>query len=136
RWKVLQRDHYRCTACGRSPATNPSVHLEVDHITPVSRGGCNSLHNLQTLCADCNRGKSNSPAHFFSHSVDRPQLPLQIPHERISRQRLPGDQLAQITRPIPPPVRVDVRVQPALERLEIPARDLLIQVRDLPADRL
>ena len=33
--------------------------LEIDHITPVSKGGDNSILNLVTSCRDCNRGKSN-----------------------------------------------------------------------------
>lgn len=32
--------------------------LEVDHVTPVADGGTDELHNLATLCRDCNRGKS------------------------------------------------------------------------------
>jgi 5-methylcytosine-specific restriction endonuclease McrA len=35
------------------------VKLEVDHIKPISKGGKTVLNNLQTLCMDCNRGKSN-----------------------------------------------------------------------------
>lgn len=30
---------------------------EVDHITPLSRGGTNWPHNLQLLCMPCNRKK-------------------------------------------------------------------------------
>ena len=59
RWVVLKRDNYRCVKCGRSPSTDPSVELEVDHKHPVARGGGNSLENLQTLCRDCNQGKKD-----------------------------------------------------------------------------
>ena len=31
--------------------------LEVDHITPVSKGGTDDIMNLVTSCRDCNRGK-------------------------------------------------------------------------------
>lgn len=34
--------------------------MEVDHITPWSRGGSDELWNLQPLCKTCNRAKSNS----------------------------------------------------------------------------
>ncbi|MEK6708802.1 MAG: HNH endonuclease [Pseudomonadota bacterium] len=57
RWAVLKRDDYRCAKCGASPASDHTVELEVDHITPVARGGINDLENLQTLCRMCNQGK-------------------------------------------------------------------------------
>lgn len=57
--EVLLRDGGRCKQCGRS-AEKDKVPLEVDHIVPVSEGGGNDKNNLQTLCFDCNRGKSNS----------------------------------------------------------------------------
>lgn len=55
---IKRRDGYRCKYCGRTMADG--VSLEVDHIIPVSRGGRSEPSNLQTLCWDCNRGKSNS----------------------------------------------------------------------------
>lgn len=57
--KVLKRDKFKCQICGKSPATDPYLELEVDHILPVSKGGSNDLDNLQTLCFYCNRGKGN-----------------------------------------------------------------------------
>ena len=59
RFIVLQRDGFRCCACGASPANNPGVQLQVDHIIPWSKGGETTLDNLQTLCSECNLGKSN-----------------------------------------------------------------------------
>lgn len=59
RFKVLERDNFKCCACGASPAKDPSVELHVDHIIPWSKGGETVLDNLQTLCANCNLGKSN-----------------------------------------------------------------------------
>jgi hypothetical protein len=59
RTTVLKRDGYRCAKCGACSKTDRSVRLEVDHIIPVSKGGNNSLGNLQTLCSECNLGKSN-----------------------------------------------------------------------------
>lgn len=57
RWTILKRDRYRCAACGKSPATQPGIELEVDHILPVCRGGTNHESNLRTLCNPCNQGK-------------------------------------------------------------------------------
>jgi hypothetical protein len=59
RTNVLKRDGYRCIKCAACSKTGKSVRLEVDHIIPVSKGGDNHLENLQTLCSDCNLGKSN-----------------------------------------------------------------------------
>lgn len=58
RFNVFKRDGYKCVICGRK-AENGVV-LEVDHIKPVSKGGFSDISNLQTLCMDCNRGKSNN----------------------------------------------------------------------------
>jgi hypothetical protein len=59
RFKVLQRDHFRCCSCGASPSITPGVALQVDHIKPWSRGGETVIENLQTLCLACNQGKTN-----------------------------------------------------------------------------
>ncbi|MFY9728550.1 MAG: HNH endonuclease [Bryobacteraceae bacterium] len=61
RFKVFQRDRFACRACGRSPATESGVVLQVDHIVPYSGPGETTLDNLQTLCGQCNLGKSDSP---------------------------------------------------------------------------
>jgi len=57
RWKVFARDSYRCRHCGISADLGAVLH--VDHIIPISKGGTSELGNLQTLCQDCNLGKSN-----------------------------------------------------------------------------
>jgi hypothetical protein len=59
RLQVLARDNFRCTMCGRSPATDVGVKLHIDHITPFSKGGLSTADNLQTLCNECNAGKSD-----------------------------------------------------------------------------
>ncbi len=59
RFKVLQRDQFRCKLCGRSPATELGCTLHVDHIAPFSKGGKTTLENLRALCAHCNVGKSS-----------------------------------------------------------------------------
>jgi len=59
RFLTFRRDGYRCRACGRSPAKELGVELEVDHIVPWSDGGETILENLQLLCRKCNGGKSN-----------------------------------------------------------------------------
>lgn len=58
RFRVFERDSFTCKACGRSPGRH-GVALEADHVVPYSKGGETVIENLQTLCEDCNRGKSN-----------------------------------------------------------------------------
>jgi HNH endonuclease len=53
RARVIVRDGGRCRRCGNA------CQLEVDHITPLSRGGSSEEDNLQTLCRRCNRRKQN-----------------------------------------------------------------------------
>lgn len=57
RWRILARDNFTCTACGKS-ARNGAV-LEVDHIVPISKGGKSDDSNLRSLCTTCNRGKGS-----------------------------------------------------------------------------
>lgn len=51
---VFERDGGRCVECGGN------FDLQYDHILPVAHGGATTLENLQLLCADCNRHKSDS----------------------------------------------------------------------------
>jgi hypothetical protein len=57
RMKIMDRDGRRCRACGM--AAEDGVTLEVDHITPVAKGGSNEEANLWVLCRPCNSGKSD-----------------------------------------------------------------------------
>lgn len=59
RFRVMRRDNFKCRCCGRSPATDPSVELHVDHTIAWANGGLTLFENLQTLCTKCNLGKSD-----------------------------------------------------------------------------
>jgi hypothetical protein len=66
---IYERDGYRCQICrkrcwkvakyskldGRIHPRSPSI----DHIVPMSKGGCHEPGNLQTACFECNSRKSN-----------------------------------------------------------------------------
>lgn len=62
RYQVLRRDRFRCTACGRSPATDAGCVLHVDHVIAFARGGKTRVDNLRSLCAECNVGKGDRDA--------------------------------------------------------------------------
>jgi hypothetical protein len=51
---VLERDGWRCRACGSKDD------LHVDHVYPRAYGGKAVLSNLQALCAPCNRTKADA----------------------------------------------------------------------------
>jgi 5-methylcytosine-specific restriction endonuclease McrA len=49
---VAARDGGRCRQCGSAER------LHFDHVIPVSRGGANTVANIQLLCGPCNRSKA------------------------------------------------------------------------------
>ncbi len=53
---VKERDAYRCVVCGLGE--KDGVELQVDHITPRSKGGKAVIDNAQTLCGSHNYRKN------------------------------------------------------------------------------
>ena len=51
---VWQRDSGKCVKCGNNQS------LEFDHIIPIVKGGSNTERNIQLLCEQCNRNKSDN----------------------------------------------------------------------------
>lgn len=58
---VFKRDGFRCTYCGTTDGP-----FQCDHMIPLRRGGTNSLDNLTTACADCNRRKHAKTVEEFA----------------------------------------------------------------------
>jgi 5-methylcytosine-specific restriction endonuclease McrA len=48
---VAARDGGRCRQCGST------TDLHFDHVIPWSKGGANTVTNIQLLCGPCNRRK-------------------------------------------------------------------------------
>jgi hypothetical protein len=53
RAEVWRRDGGKCVRCGSR------YKLEYDHIVPLSKGGSNTVRNIELLCESCNRAKGN-----------------------------------------------------------------------------
>ncbi len=59
-WEALcERHHYRCLACGRQ-----GVALTVDHVVALTRGGDNTIDNIQPLCGPCNSRKATQDVDY------------------------------------------------------------------------
>jgi len=50
---VWRRDDGKCVKCGSRE------NLEYDHIIPISKGGSNTVRNIELLCEKCNREKKD-----------------------------------------------------------------------------
>lgn len=57
RFRILERDNFKCVYCGRSPNRDNDVELQIDHVFPKSKGGTDVPGNLVTSCKECNSGK-------------------------------------------------------------------------------
>ena len=58
--QVKKLDNYTCRKCGYNKYKSKEVrYLEADHIIPITKGGKNTLSNLQTLCDVCHKKKSS-----------------------------------------------------------------------------
>jgi hypothetical protein len=60
--RVIRRDNSMCQKCSKILLDRD---IEIDHIIPWSRGGSTTESNLQVLCFDCNRSKSNKLDDIF-----------------------------------------------------------------------
>ena len=54
RWKVYERDGFKCVKCG------VQKDLTLDHVIPESKGGLSTFENLQTMCKSHNSSKGTA----------------------------------------------------------------------------
>ena len=71
RRKVLERDGWKCTACGKHGR------LEIDHLTPLIHGG--GKMDMENLAAKCR------PCHFAKTKADTE--PLQVVKVEVQKWR-------------------------------------------------
>ena len=56
-WHQIKKAfHHCCAYCGKK-----QQHLTMDHITPISRGGSHTMHNIVPACQSCNNKKFTGP---------------------------------------------------------------------------
>lgn len=80
RFEIFKRDRFICQYCGGTP---PAVILQIDHITPVAKGGDNDPLNLITSCQECNLGKTDRELTSIP-----PPLKAQLDEQRERREQI------------------------------------------------
>ena len=87
RFNIYARDHNTCQYCGRRL---PRTELNLDHVTPRSRGGLSTWENIVCSCHSCNRRKGGrTPEEARMLLVRKPQRPHWTPFssEMFSQRR-------------------------------------------------
>ncbi|MHB1709169.1 MAG: RNA-guided endonuclease IscB [Thermoplasmataceae archaeon] len=70
---LLEKFHRACVYCGKT-----NVPLEIEHLTPRSRGGPDTVNNLAISCHDCNQEKDNLTAEEFGHAEVRKKASMPL----------------------------------------------------------
>ena len=69
RARVLARDKRLCLSCKELGIATPAT--EVDHIIPKSQGGTDSITNLQSICKDCHKVKTQRESKESRYNTKR-----------------------------------------------------------------
>ena len=89
RFRILQRDNFRCQYCGRT--AQDDIKLEVDHITPLCQGGTDTDNNLITACLPCNRSKGGTPLNYDAEQSIMDRIEVLQPSKVVRPARRPGE---------------------------------------------
>lgn len=65
---LLRKNAYTCLSCGRH---KDEILIVADHIVPLSRGGSNTIENIQPLCRSCNAHKYTKTYKYASYTEPR-----------------------------------------------------------------
>lgn len=89
RW-VTERDNRTCVRCGTASEDLPEgVHLEVDHIEPISKGGHPfDPRNLQTLCQPCHGQKGTDEVDYRGDEYVEPAYSEAPSQDRMAQSAL------------------------------------------------
>lgn len=82
--QLLSRQNNTCVYCGDR---RPDRAFEIDHMTPVLRGGSNEFDNLQVICRPCNMRKGIQTDEEFRarYSTLLPSKSMTPPRRQMSR---------------------------------------------------
>lgn len=69
---VLEFDKYLCQPCKRAGRVTPAT--EVDHIKPKSLGGEDDADNLESICTDCHKDKTQREAAEAQGKTIKPRI--------------------------------------------------------------
>lgn len=73
---VMMRDFQICQPCTRN--NRVTLATEVDHIIPKAKGGTDDLSNLQAICEDCHKKKTNKDKGFkFKQPIGKDGWPIE-----------------------------------------------------------
>ena len=64
---LLEKFERTCVYCKKGAKTGDKLPLEVEHLTPSSRGGTDRIGNLAIARRPCNQAKGNQTAEEFGH---------------------------------------------------------------------
>lgn len=68
--RILKRDDYLCQSCLRADIIKEAK--EVDHILNKKRGGTDHESNLEALCCECHKKKTQSERNDGRHKASTP----------------------------------------------------------------
>ena len=69
---ILQHDGYLCQPCKRAGRVTPAT--EVDHIVGKAVGGDDSADNLEAICTDCHKAKTQREAAEAQGKTIKPRI--------------------------------------------------------------